>query len=875
MLSFVYVESRATVESNVTHEPLTDNTTESELFEITTQDQLNSSAIDTLPSSEFNSDLQDTDKPEQYDDEQEYEEPDNEIQEIQPQQPRRIKAIIIHGNRHVPEEAILYRIPYKVGEIFNPQKTKTLINNLYFELKRFRDVTVKGEPIGQDQMSLHIFLDEKKPLKEVILKGNKQLSDKEIRNKVKFEEVPALDKEELKRYARAIRKQYIDKGYHRVEIDTELRTNPDDTATAIFDIREHSQSTVKQIEFRGNKQVSGKKLRSIILTKEDWILSLLDKSGNFHPERLEADKYMIEQYYQSNGFLHGKVIDIVTETDPQTGNIKIIFEIQEGDQYTISDVKVSGNDILKEEFLLANIPIRAGDIYSREKITNAIKRLEMIWGNLGYAYAHIEPSVQPDDDNKTVSVGFYTEPGKQVYLNKLNIIGNKKTRDKIIRRGINLEEGYLITNAGMESSKNRIESLGYFEQRDGVNWKMTRIGEDLADLDLYVKEAKTGSANIKIGFGGAGADLKSPASGFSAEVNIADRNLFGSGVQFNLTGRFAKNDKTFLFSVTQPWLFDRPIFGKLDLYHRRVGYDELRYTRPVNESNTGGALTTGFVTGLRRFPFFNDTFVRFNLTFNRIRYEHNPEANFIGIPLPWPELQTASQVYQGLLNRFFTPGEYLLLSAQCGQDHKNHPIHPSRGHTWMARTEAAFTTPGFINCPFKIGYNKTDFDFHWYTPLIDEYNLIFHLHGYLGIVTPLKNRVIPYRELYHIGGPASVRGYIYGQIGPQFSVYPGITDSIGGRKAGFVNAELLFPITSDFNMKGVVFYDGGAGWNNPYENCIPPCYLHNNHFDYRHAVGFGIRIYNPMPIKVDWGFKLDPRPGENAYEVHFSTSVDW
>ncbi|TET06932.1 outer membrane protein assembly factor BamA [Candidatus Dependentiae bacterium] len=788
-------------------------------------------------------------------------------------QPRRIKAIIISGTKHVPKEAILYRIPYKVGEIFNAQKTRTLIRSLYYNLKRFRNITVKGEPIGDDRMNLHIIVEEKAPLKEVIIKGNKQLSEKEIRNKIKFEDIPALDKEELNRYARAIKKLYINKGYHRVEIDTELQINDDGVATAIFTIREHKQALVKHIEFRGNHHFSGKKLRNLILTKEDWILSILDKSGTYHPDRLEADKYLIEQYYQSNGYLYAKVIDISTETDPKTGNITLVFEIQEGDVYTISNIKAHGNDILPEEFLLATLPIRPGDVYSREKVGNAIRILEMIWGNLGYTYAHIEPSVQPDDENKTVSVAFYSELGSKVFLNKLNIIGNKKTRDKIIRRQINLEEGAILTNQGMESSKQRVESLGYFEQRDGANWKMTRISEELADLDLVVQETKTGNANVKFGFGGSGIDITSPASGFSAEFNITDRNLFGSGIQFNLMGRLAKDEKTLLFSVVQPWLFDRPILGKLDIYHRRISYDDLHYTRPVHENHTGGALTTGFVTGFRKFPFLNDTFVRCNLAFNSIKYEKKPLATVLA-PITEEETTCANMVYQGLLNKLFAPGEYLLLAAHLGQDHKNHPIHPSRGHAWLARAELAIASPDNMS-PCRIGYHKVDLDFNWYTPLIDEYNLIFHLHSYCGIVTPFKNRIIPYRELYHIGGPASVRGFLFGQIGPQFSVYPGINDSIGGRKALYLNAELLFPITPDFNMKGVLFYDGGTGWDNPYDREIPPQYLRDNSFDYRHTVGFGIRIYNPMPIKVDWGFKLDPRPGENSYEVHFSTSVDW
>jgi outer membrane protein assembly factor BamA len=243
----------------------------------------------------------------------------------------------------------------------------------------------------------------------------------------------------------------------------------------------------------------------------------------------------------------------------------------------------------------------------------------------------------------------------------------------------------------------------------------------------------------------------------------------------------------------------------------------------------------------------------------------------------------AHEQNQDLLNKLFADGEFAWLTLNVGQDTKNHPIHPSRGHTWLFRAQYAV--------PFSesnIAFQKYDFDFNWFTPLINELDLVFHLHTFAGFVDNFKGYLTPYRELFNIGGPASVRGFLFGQIGPQFS-YGDLSDSIGGKKALFWNAELIFPITPDFNLKGVFFYDGGSGWDNPYieygnptaeqKYClgtkIQSPYICHNNFDYRQSVGVGIRLYNPVPVRVDFGFKLDPRKGETPYEVHFGMAYDW
>lgn len=792
---------------------------------------------------------------------------------------RRIVDITLQGNEHVAPEAILFRLPFHIGEHFDPLKTEQFIRTLYKDLKWFSSITIKGKNVGDDGIIIIIILKEKIPLKEMVFEGNSALSQKEILKKINLEDIPAIDEIELGVFCNIIRRLYTEKGYDDVVINARLEFDQEHRATAHFDIKEPKQSLVKRIFFVGNKEFTSKKLRSILISKEDWVLGFLDKSGIYHPEKLEADRHFLEQYYQSNGFLNAKVADIKVDRDPKTREIALTYFIEEGAIYTINEVKASGNDLLPEEFLLACLPIRVGQPYSRELLANSMKILERIWGDRGYVYAHITPSVVPDHDAKTVAISFQSEIGSPVILKRLNIKGNRKTRDKVIRRQIGMVEGGFITTSGMESAKQRIEGLGYFDQRDGVNWKMTRIDTDHAELDLLLKETKTGRAGFKAGFGGDPRNIASPASGASIELEVADTNFLGSGMNLNAVGHLSKDEKSFLFSLTQPFLFDRPLFSKIDLYFKRFGYDEFAYTQSINENQRGGLLTFGIVTGFKQYPALREMLLRATVGVDSVRYAKRPIASVRGVQEA--EAIPANYYYQSILDKLFVPADFARAGLMLSQDCKNHPMHPSRGYAWFAQLQAA--VPSLDR---RVAFAKTDFDAHWYTPLIGERDLTFHLHGYLGFVKTIRNMCIPYRELFNIGGPATVRGFLFGQVGPQFVVNNEVVrsrhtqsetngDSIGGQKAFVVNAELIFPISPDFTMKGVLFYDGGSGWDNPYVSNVPAKYIRHNSFDYRHAVGFGFRILNPVPMRVDWGFKLDRRPGETAYEVHFGMLYEY
>jgi len=767
---------------------------------------------------------------------------------------RIINAIYIHGNRNVTTEAILSAIPYRPGELFSAEKTTDLIKNVYnlgnfaHGMGHFKNVKLMGEEIGKDKINLHIFVEEKYLLERIILEGNRHLPRSEIEKKINFSDIPAIDEQDLKKLISIIKGLYRNKSYHNVHIDSRLEIHGD-KATSVLCIKENKPSLVKRVFFKGNCYFNDKTLRGIIFTREDWILGFLDRAGTYQPDAIEADKQTLENFYQSHGFFNAKVIGV--DVEHEGNDLFVTFHVQEGDMYCISEVRAPGNDILSEEQLLPRIPVKVGQPYSKDRIRQTLEKLRLLWGEFGYIYADIEPAIQPDDDNKTVSVTFYSELGPEVRLNRINIIGNCKTRDKVIRRQLTLECGDLLTTQKMDESKANVELLGYFDPRDGVNWKINRVDQNTVDLDLIVNEIKTGKVFGQIGFGGSQTDITNPTESLTVAGTIEDTNLFGLGVHFNLNGEVSRRHHQFVFNVTEPWLFDRPIYASFNAFKQGNTYEDftLLTQSNINEKNAGGSITLGYVSEL-----LYDATISSEFGINSITYDKRPT---VGLSVPANEREEL----QGILDKRFMEGAFPWLMTNVFKDQRNHPMHPTRGYKgeFVTRT-------GFPTSHNDIGFFKVDLDWSYYTPLIGEYDLIYAFHVHMGIVTTLQNKTIPFRELYHIGGPASVRGFRFGEIGPTWRG----TESLGGKKAFWVNSEIIFPFSGDFAMKAVVFYDGGAGWDTPDQAWISRDKLKNHSFNYRHSVGIGVRLIRPTPVKLDWGFKLDRRKGESPYEVHFT-----
>lgn len=788
----------------------------------------------------------------------------SDLQKIQ----KTIRTIIVQGNRLVSKESILVRVPYKPGEIFKPNLSSQAIKNV-FALGYFRQVKIYIDMLENDEIDLCIKVTEKPRVTDIMIKGAKGISETDIKKETGLDKIQTIDEEELKNFAAKIKKQYAKKNYHFAQIESNLEVIDDQHVIAHFSVKENQKSYVRKISFKNNNSISTKQLKRIIITKEVWPLSMMDHSGTYQPEMIEADKAMLEDAYKSSGFVHAAVTSVDVNFDEKASCYDITYNINEGQMYFIKEVNVEGNDILSTEVLRSHIPIMPGQRYSVEKLRTTIERLRLLWGEFGYIFADIEPTINVDEETKTVSVSFSFDLKDKVFLNRVTIKGNKKARDKIIRRQIVLDEGDLITNKKMDQSKDQVKMMGYFAEPDGVNWKVTRIDDTHADLDLMLKEVKTGKFNFQLSYGGAAQNSTTNTRGLVGSVIVADTNLWGSGIGIRALGEVAERQQSINFQMLNPWLFDKPIRGSFDTYFRRSEYsDGLTHTekQPL-ETVMGGFLGTGYVV-----KWFDGTIIESQLGFETIEFAQRVEA---AKRLP----NKAQQIYQLLLQRNFQSGDQYWWRASLGQDRRNGIVFTTNGYQWNWYSQLSF--PLTIN---GFHFFKTELDASWYTPLISDNALVLCLHGHLGFIHPLNEGNVPWKSLFHIGGPSTIRGYTYGQVGPTWE-----GDSMGATKAFNINVEFIVPLTLDLTTRAVVFYDGGAGWDMPYKQglrsqilAIDPTFsfdttLKNDSFFYRHSVGAGIRMLNPTPIQVDFGIKLNPAKmfKKKLTELHFSMTHEF
>lgn len=764
-----------------------------------------------------------------------------------------IDTIEISGNHLVSKSAILAKIPFAKGDRFDKQKTGAIIKDIY-QLGYFTNIKIFTKDLGEESVAVHIEVIEKPRIKNMTFEGNEHYESSKLYKALEGSRIRALDEAELVNIGEQIKKAYQEKQYHHVEVTGLFKPDTDGTQIAHFVVTEGKKSAVKKISFKGNNHLTDGQLRGKIFTHENWLFGFLDRSGLYHPDAILQDRYTIENFYQSNGYLTARVTDTKVD-EHEDGNIDVTFTIEEGDLYTLSKVSAEGNELLDENALLARIPLYPGQLYSKDLIRSTMEILRTTWGEFGYIYADVQPSVRPDEKTKTVEVSFTTDLGNRISVDTIDVVGNYRTLDKVIRREILFNEGDMLTKHFMDESKRRVQLLGYFDTKDGVNWRIIKKNDHEANLELLVKEQSTGKFEAQVGWG-MQADMSTPSGSFQASASAREINFMGTGVKWNLAAMYSRQNQTVDASIGNDWLFDRPISGSMDIFLRDVLYEDYHQTIEYPHERTKGAnLNLGF-----RIPRFNFLAANLSLGHETISYRHPNIARTVYRDNP--DMQKALQEQT---NCIFQPGRLLWTGFTFSQDFRNNPFFPSSGFNWLWDLRVGL--PGFSVSDF--GFAKTTLNINWYTPVIEEKDIIFHIRGFVGLIHSLRNRNIPYRELFHIGGPMSVRGFLFGQIGPQL-----LGSSLGATRAFFVNAEMQIPITPDSNMRGYLFYDGGAGWQTYCTGSIPQNLLSNNSFEYRHAVGFGISLDHPTSIRVDWGFKLDRkrRRGETASEVHISAS---
>lgn len=771
---------------------------------------------------------------------------------------KKILKINVVGNKHIRTDVILNKIPYKVGFEFDSSLTPDAINALY-RLGYFKQIKIQIQEIDNNFLNLFVILDEKPLLEKVEFVGNKIISSKKLNEELNLSSVDTVDGEFLRRAQRKIENLYREEGYYHAGIGAEFIPSKESSekVSVKFVVSEGPKSIVTRIFFIGNSFMPSRKLRKILLTQERWLVGFLTQAGRYSTEMLDMDKLRIEQYYRDYGYLSAKVVDTQIAFTSDKEEVHITFTIDEGDQYVVKELRAPGDEIFLEEDLLPYITLEKDRPYVHTKLIQSMEKLKELWGEKGYINVDVYPKIEPNQETKTVDVTFYVDKGGKLYVRRINVTGNDKTKDKVIRRKIDIQEGDLVTSKKLQNSQDKVEALSFFEQ-GGVNWKIHRITDTLADLELNVKETKTGHINFQMSYG---SDQDSNKRALKGGLVLEQTNFMGEGWELgaNAQIQFAKKGSQ-LFSAhfENPYLFDRNISGRLTSYHTKQEYDEWRNvngTPIVKETGGSGGLGTnvGFID--------KDLYFNFEAGFDYIK------ASKLD-----PRRQTTKSQQEALkqiLRNDFTSSFFQWLTFVFVKDTRNHHIYPNKGYKILFSTKLAL--PSFN--PFY-RFFKFDLDVSYYTRLIDVDRLVLALRGKIGIIHEISNDGhIPYKELYNMGGQSTVRGFRFGQIGPAWKNQ----DPLGGRYAIQFNMELIFPLINEYGMKGHLFYDAGAGWHTPLKDVQDRSAITRNKFNLRHAVGFGFNLLRPYPAKIDWGYKLDrnKRSGESTHEFHLSMNAAW
>jgi outer membrane protein insertion porin family len=715
-----------------------------------------------------------------------------------------VRDIDIQGNRRTQASTIRFYLKTAVGSPFSPRMLREDVKRLY-ALRTFDDIQVTAEELG-DGMRIVITVTEKPAVRNVTLDGRRRGDEDEVRQRVRLKERATFERNLLNDSVTGIQDYYRQEGYYFAHVRPEVVEVDDNQVDVTLHITEGKKVRIRRIEFTGNRHFPASILQGEIQTKPYQVPILSGGASLYRPEGLRVDLQLLQSFYQNNGFVNIQLGEPTVEINREASSVVMNIPIvSEGEQYKVGAVGLTGDDIFEEAELRRMVQLRTGEIYSRENVRRDILALTNAYTDEGYAFADATPTVALDDQQRLVNVTYSIRPGSRVYIGRIDIRGNERTRDWVIRRELRVDEGELYSGQGLLRSRQRLANLDYFDE---VKIDTVRRPEQgLIDLEIDVTEKSTGQFSAGLGF--------SSVETVVFQASVTQRNLFGRGQAITAQGRIGGLSQDFSISFAEPWLFGRPINAGVSVYRRQVDYQTFDSLR------TGVALTLG-----RTFGEFLSTSVTY-------RFEDLDISDLDPGAADLLEEQEGSSLTSAVTPRVVW-------------DSRNSRLNPSQGSYNSFEVEVAGL--GGENRYYKLVGEST-----WYYPL--PYELSGFVKGRFGIGAGYGGEDLPASERFFLGGPTTVRGFGFRDIGPQ--------DLDGNPLGGTSFVQFNIEIGRSFSriLRLVAFMDVGN------------VYAQDQQFDLgevRSSAGFGIRFITPVgPVRMDWGFKLDRRPGERLVELGF------
>lgn len=716
-----------------------------------------------------------------------------------------VTAIDIKGLKRIEEAAVKNKISLKLGEVISQEKISEDIKSIY-KMGYFEDVKVYIEPF-EGGVKVIYSVKEKPTVVNVSFEGNKKYDEDKLKEVVTITAGAIADITLINDNALRLKAFYESEGYYFARIVPVLKKKTDEEVELTYVIEEGNRVRIREIKFKGNKAISSRKIKKVMATSERKFYSFITGSGFYKKHEMLQDLEKIKDLYHDNGYLKVSVGEPTIEFSQDKKWMTIIIPISEGSQYKISSVKITGYKDDKEETELKKlIKLRGGEIFSKSKMRKDVEAITSFYSDRGYALVSITPDVIPNEEKLTVDVIYDIKPGDKFTIGRINISGNVKTVDKVIRREVRVDEGDEYSASKIQKSKKRLEDLQYFETVD-INQKPDP-DKKTVDLDINVKEKATGFLTIGGGY--------SSIDNFIGMVDITQTNLFGKGYSLTLKGELGGRSSYYTIAFRDPWFLDKPLLFGINLYRQKREY--VNYTRDA----TGLSLTFGKRYGEEWFASITYEIEKSNVT--------NVEED-------------ADIIIKDMQGRLLTSS----VTFQIINDTRDSYIDPTTGR----RYSLTLTTAGLGG---DTGFWKALLDLGWYIPIFEESTL--HLRGRIGMSDNLFGKKYPLYERFYIGGLDTIRGVGYGEAGPKdINNKP-----IGAKRAIIFNIEYLFPIVAEMKLKGLIFVDIGKGYNEGEK-------FGSN---MKYTSGFGFRWFSPLgPIKIDYGINLNRKEGESKSKIEF------
>ncbi|MFN3395216.1 MAG: outer membrane protein assembly factor BamA [Thermodesulfovibrionales bacterium] len=714
-----------------------------------------------------------------------------------------VNSIEVRGLKRIEEGAIKARISQKTGEPLSSEKTAEDIKNIY-KMGYFDDVKVELETF-EGGIKLIYIVKEKPTIIKVEFQGNKELNDDKLREKIAISAGSIADITLIQDNASRLQSLYEEEGYWLAKVVPVVNKVTEDEVTLTYQIDEGSKVRIKKINIIGNKALSTGKIKGVMKTSEWAIYSFLTSSGYYKKETMTKDIEAIKDLYFNKGYIKAVVADPdIRLTEDKKGMI-IDIQVSEGEQFRVSGIEVTGNKAFTEADIRKKITLKTGDLFSKETVKKDITAITDLYTQNGFAMANVFPDIIPDDQKKEVKVTYKVEEGEVFRIGRIEISGNIKTRDKVIRREMRLDEGDKFNSAFLKRSYERINNLNFFESVELV--PKPRYEERLLDIDIKVKERPTGFLSVGGGY--------SSIDKLIGVVDITQGNLFGKGQYLKLKGELGGKSSFYELSFRDPWFMDNPISFSTDIYKTTREY--------VDYKRRATGLGFGFGKSL-------DEYWGASISYNLEKVTIYDVA------------ENASNIIKDQIGTRITSS----ITPSIVRDSRDNFIDPSRG----SRNSLYVTFAGIGGTNAFI---KGVADSAWFFPIGST---TISVRGRFGYATGLFGKELPLYERFYVGGIYTIRGLGFGEAGPRDEN----GSVIGGTKELIFNLEYIFPIFSELRLKGVVFADAG----NSYDQDEPIGTL-------RYTSGLGIRWISPIgPIRIEWGYNINKKPGEGSSKLEFT-----